>query len=1087
MPRHTRRAPVEDTLKGQSLIQPARLAGPGLQAPRMPVPKPSMAGNIAAELGEWADTRLTAITDAQNQRSMMDGAIAATQGQALDDLEIAGGDKWALEGHRVITAQSVSSQLQAAQIQLIEDSAFALGPDQYRAQLTEQLAGLTDGQDPETARMIQEQSASWLPELVGRQTAAHANFQEGQTFDAVIQSLSAMSNDPQGQANLLDMATMGGAASGLSDARFKQALMEGIVLGFVNGNPRPYGLMKSNGLMSDMTTDQINRIEDAEKQWQSKLKQEINVPRMIRLENARQRLMAGEIEDPLAYAAEVAEINAQFHIDSDFNSMKGDYGTARDPVNTLGKTRRLVADEARLRGDIPAFAAATASIIMSIESSADDPIDIRGPLVEVGANKGDRARGWMQVMTATLLNPGFGVRPWDRTDEDAVRAGKDYWEAMLMGTQHPSGVLRYEPMDIESAAIAYFAGPGSANKWFLGGKDYSVLPQPENTREYAAKAVKKYNDMKAPLVGDRFNIATHNLKVTTDRVDAENYALATQSMAVLDRRLLKGDITHDVWLGLRRQEMDKYGVKMTTSIAKAEQTIVAAKLKAAEETLDLQQMSQITAEMFPINAAFDAILSDPSIGQTAMLEAISLYAAASSKVFADNGLVSWDKRNTAQINAATKRWISSVEVHEKWQREQTEIELARQTQTVDQLKPELLARHHEQRRREEVREAENQLAMSDGSEADLQARDQSLTDAQNNRWKDDGAVEPRSRQIESSLVSGPRVMTTDNRGQPTVKESAVQSAMRYREFKNVAPELSGDFYDLPGQARVEAVLTLAGAEADEASIKQAFFDIVQSEALNRTSQGQMDAFMRAEETVLQVEAAIDGLLETEDIGLLQAITHGNADKVDAFTVVGSEVTKRKSAETRDIIRSGLAKELRALKLATPYIDADMLAPLAMERLMAHSAFIGGSFVITDMNLLNAVFGGQQNAYAKVGIINDVFVTYLSSNQARIDNPEIDDSSFMEFFPRWMQDIAAAPEELFGFDSAFNKGMTMEDFMEVTIRGVRPYTASLDVDGSIVIRVMNHQGVPGEPITFDRQKLRLIGDFYKKEFPNTPEE
>jgi len=86
------------------------------------------------------------------------------------------------------------------------------------------------------------------------------------------------------------------------------------------------------------------------------------------------------------------------------------------------------------------------------------------------------AMGLMQVMPNTARNPGFGVEPlenpWD--PEANKRFGTDYFNAMLN---------RYGG-DREAALVAYNAGPGNADKWVSAGKDWSVLPKPEETRPY---------------------------------------------------------------------------------------------------------------------------------------------------------------------------------------------------------------------------------------------------------------------------------------------------------------------------------------------------------------------------------------------------------------------------------------------------------------------------------------------------------------------------------------------------------------------------------------------------------------------------
>jgi hypothetical protein len=86
------------------------------------------------------------------------------------------------------------------------------------------------------------------------------------------------------------------------------------------------------------------------------------------------------------------------------------------------------------------------------------------------------AFGRRQLMPATAADPGFGIKPFDvnAPDQDAenVRLGRDYFGKMLE---------RYGG-DEQSALVAYNWGPGNADKWVAGGKDFNKLPR--ETKQY---------------------------------------------------------------------------------------------------------------------------------------------------------------------------------------------------------------------------------------------------------------------------------------------------------------------------------------------------------------------------------------------------------------------------------------------------------------------------------------------------------------------------------------------------------------------------------------------------------------------------
>lgn len=92
------------------------------------------------------------------------------------------------------------------------------------------------------------------------------------------------------------------------------------------------------------------------------------------------------------------------------------------------------------------------------------------------------AEGAYQIMPTTAADPGFGVSPMEgsRFDPEASRKfAKQYLQAMLD---------RYNG-DVETALVAYNAGPGNADKFVAAGKDYDVLPMAMQTKPYVERII----------------------------------------------------------------------------------------------------------------------------------------------------------------------------------------------------------------------------------------------------------------------------------------------------------------------------------------------------------------------------------------------------------------------------------------------------------------------------------------------------------------------------------------------------------------------------------------------------------------------
>ena len=91
------------------------------------------------------------------------------------------------------------------------------------------------------------------------------------------------------------------------------------------------------------------------------------------------------------------------------------------------------------------------------------------------------ARGPMQVMPGTNVDPGFGVTPArDNSEAERARVGKDYLAAMLK---------RYGN-DPAKALAAYNGGPGRLDEALAGGSGW-LSRLPKETRDYVRNGMKR--------------------------------------------------------------------------------------------------------------------------------------------------------------------------------------------------------------------------------------------------------------------------------------------------------------------------------------------------------------------------------------------------------------------------------------------------------------------------------------------------------------------------------------------------------------------------------------------------------------------
>lgn len=159
-------------------------------------------------------------------------------------------------------------------------------------------------------------------------------------------------------------------------------------------------------------------------------------------------------------------------------------------------------------------------VVLGMESQGQR-YDAKGEVLT--SKKG--AKGEMQVMDGTNLDPGFGVRPAaDNSLAERARVGSDYLDAMLK---------RYGSED--KAMAAYNAGPGALDKALAraakeGGDYLRFLP--EETRNYVTNGMKRLGDERAGA-GTRDAIARDPDLVAAARI--------RQTMNTIDSYRLSGD------------------------------------------------------------------------------------------------------------------------------------------------------------------------------------------------------------------------------------------------------------------------------------------------------------------------------------------------------------------------------------------------------------------------------------------------------------------------------------------------------------------------------------------------------------------
>ncbi len=362
-----RREGTPDSLVGASEITPVLPQTPALQVPNASVPDVvnSPSAQMLRGIQQWSGKKLQEAANVQNEARILDGQMAYQQGKAMEDIDMDGnifGDKWAMQGYRVMEAQTTASTMLAAQQEMIRQSQYEQNPEQFRATYINRLEQQLDGMDPQTAKLIREQMADHMPTLVGQHTTAYMQNEEQNAFDALSASIDVMSRDATAFDALISNAVggEGSPSAGLSADRTRGAVVAGTVAAFNNGNPVAYHQLVSSGLLADLPDAERQQIEAAKRSYETEVRSTYDAEHEAAIVQFERDLAAGNatVDDLIAIEARRGlTINAaQGQAVMAGSRTAGDLGDRADVI---------VLETAQLNGDLEVVAELTHEIVQS--------------------------------------------------------------------------------------------------------------------------------------------------------------------------------------------------------------------------------------------------------------------------------------------------------------------------------------------------------------------------------------------------------------------------------------------------------------------------------------------------------------------------------------------------------------------------------------------------------------------------------------------------------------------------------------------------------------------------------------------------
>ena len=399
-----RRQGTPDSLVGASEITPVLPQTPALQVPNASVPDVvnSPSAQMLRGIQQWSGKKLQEAANVQNEARVLDGQMAYQQGKAMEDIDMDGnlfGDKWAMQGYRVMEAQTTASTMLAAQQEMIRQSQYEQNPEQFRATYINRLEQQLDGMDPQTATMVREQMAEHMPTLVAQQTTAYMANEEQNAYDTLSASIDVMSKDATAFDALISNAKggEGSASAGLSADRTRKAVVSGTVAAFNNGNPVAYHQLKVSGLLDKLPDVEREAIKSAKKKYENEVRSTYDAEHEAAIVEFERQLASGDagVDDLIAiWARRGLTISAsQGHAAMIGQLNAGDQGDRADA---------LLLKAAILRGDNKAVAELTADIVQSRDAGQSVVMN----------NKGATRKGALSPKLMTTLNsvlPSLGL------------------------------------------------------------------------------------------------------------------------------------------------------------------------------------------------------------------------------------------------------------------------------------------------------------------------------------------------------------------------------------------------------------------------------------------------------------------------------------------------------------------------------------------------------------------------------------------------------------------------------------------------------------------------------------------------------
>lgn len=1068
-----RREDTQDSLEGQAGMTPVSLQGPGVRTAAAPTaPDVSLSGNIARNLADWGSGRLQVAADINHKRSTFEGQMAYTQGQTFEQVQV-GGDKWALEGYRVMDAQAVASTMLGAQRADIAQSGYELAPEEFRAQYTARIENIVKDLDPRTADLVREQMAAQMPTLVEDHTVKHVVWKEGQNYDSLARSIDVISRDPTATDALVAFAQggEGSASAGLSEERRKSAVVDGVITAFSNDNPLAYASLAKAGLLGDnLTVDQQERLRSAKAGFENRMRTEYDEELFTSLQDLSTQVERGELTPPEA-VEQLSVLYADHNITMNAADAGAIYSDAEVSNTNSRITRGVLIEEAGLRGDVDTQANLILDSLTGTESGGNagafrTNTDGRsfGGLIQMGQARIDE---WAAATGNASMTPAeFSALPAGEQKAASLWHIKDLI-AQAEATGAIGSTINGVTVTLSGlVAVAHLGGGAGMRKFVESGGEYN--PEDELGTSLTDYLSTHGSGEMAELMSsqDRLVVARDLLTQTQEAVNLDAYRQTQLADAEADAAYRAGDMPRDRWLEQRAQNAAAYGYARTAADVQHELGVIADVRKTATDEAAVERADIATAKILDAQQTMKAVADNPASTPAQVTAAMSTLSQARAAIFDEAGIPMSQRNNSAYMQEAVATWDKYIAAHTKWSQEEADIANAVNTGTVSSLPKNL------QTRAFDAQKATAQKTYSDAVAARQmtpEAASAALSAEYTNFYAKAGVVDPRVNAQMSAVMLAPMI---DKDGNPN--PATVSTVEAYAKLKAQNPRAAATMLDDEARVLAEAVMSRA---ADPSLYGEAVRGLGVEMTGNRRVEDSF-VYMQRDDVQTEIDRQATWYLEERDIGKLHAIWQNDADWSQVYDSNYSGDNRIASPETRELVKAELSTEVARLQRINPNLKPRDLASMAADNVSRRTEVIGGDVVVMapGMDIMSAMFGGRANEVDHDGAVNSAIATWLRDPKTQEQYGYLGGPSFSETLPGFVQSGIDSVASVFG--GGFQPGMSLRDSLSYGATGLRPMRAYTTANGKgIVLEVLKADGNYSEPIVVP---MKEVGELYMKQ-------